>query len=304
MPSVRKLSIYPSSMTSVEWADIAPAVRNTAFFSATVEDERVLAALLNLVTKGAKDGSNTASLVDEALQMLENISLDPDARAGESFRDSFETLYDVNRLKLIFRTQNELSHGYSQMCDEFSNISLQLNPGWRFVRQPGAKEEQKRLDHVRHEGAVRLKTDTQFWKDRNRHEIGGFGNPFGPWGYNSWMRTEPVGREECERLGLLKPNEKLAVPAEYAQYGLADTIKGLGAAGVADLNAEQQKRIVDRCAEEGFTVQRGEDALQVLPGAALSKLEEKALDEWAEREMRRLMQMSEDDILRELMGEE
>ncbi len=118
------------------------------------------------------------------------------------------------------------------------------------------------------------------------------------------MRTEPIDREECEKLGLLKQGERLEVPAEYAQYGLADTLKGLGSAGVADLNTEQQKRIVDRCAEEGIAVQRGEDALQVLPDAFLSKLEEKALDEWAEREMRRLMQMSEDDILRELMGED
>ena len=303
MPSSRKLSLYPSAMTSAEWADIAPAVRNTAFFSATVEDERILAALLELVSKGEKEGSSAAGLIDQALQMLESISLDPAARAGESFQDSFETLYDVNRLKLIFRTQNELAHGYSQLCDEMSNMSLQLNPGWRFVRQPGAKENQKRRDHVLHEGAVRLKTDTEFWKERNRPEIGGFGNPFGPWGFNSWMRTEPVDREECEKLGLLKQGERLKVPAEYTQYGLADTLKGLGSAGASDLNTEQQKRIVDRCAEEGITVQQEKDALQVLPGAALSKLEEKALEEWAEREMQRLMQMSDDDILRELMGE-
>jgi hypothetical protein len=295
-------------MTSAEWADIEPAVRNAAFFSATVEDERLLEALFKLVEKGGEKGMSSAALVDEALQMLENISLDPVARSADTFQDSFETLYDVNRLKLIFRTQNELAHGYSQLCDELSNISLQTYPGWRFVRQPGAKEDQKRPDHVRHENAVRLKTDTAFWLARNSKEQGGFGNPYGPWGFNSWMRTEPVDRETCEKLGLIKPGERMQIPSEYSQWGIAPTVQSMGKAGVSDLPQERQDRIIHRCEDEGINVQPGDrQSLQIVPNSTndpLNKLDDMTLEAWAEQEMQRLMQMDDDDILRELLGEE
>lgn len=74
---------------------------------------------------------------------------------------------------------------------------------------------------------------------------------------------------------------------EYAQYKHADTLNGLGSAGVSDLNTKQQKRIVASCDEEGITVQQ-----------------EKALEEWAASEMQRLMQISDEAILRELLGDE
>lgn len=309
MPEPRKLTLYPSSMTSAEWSEVEPAVRNSAFFSATVEDERLLSSLQKLVEKGIAEGWSMQNFVDEALRMLDNISLDPDARAGDTFREDFETLYNVDRLRLIFRTQTELAAGYAQFCKEFSPISLQVYPGWKFVRQPGAKEEHKRFDHVRTENFIRLKTDIKFWLRRNRAEIGGFGNPYTPWGFNSWMRTNRVSREACEKLGLLKPGEKVTVPAEYAKWGIGNAVQSMGRAGVSDLSEEQQKRVVDRCAEEGITVQKVDDkTLQVTPDKdnpedPLTQLDEKALDAWAEAELDKLTNMSDEDLMKELLGE-
>lgn len=308
MAASRQLSLYPSSMTTAEWADIEPAVRNSAFFSATVEDERLLAALQKLVETGLSEGWSTAVFIDNALQMLENISLDPEARTAETFREDFETLYDSQRLRLIFQTQAELAHGYKQFQEAFSPMSLQVYPGWKFVRQPGAKEEYKRFDHVRTENFIRLKTDLKFWLRRNRREIGGFENPYTPWGFNSKMRTQPVNRKTCEELGLLKKGQKVVIPAEYSQWGISTAVQGMGKAGAADLSSEQKNNVKKRCQDEGIKVEEKDNTLQIIPDKenpedTLTQLQEKEANAWLEDEMRRLNELSAEELLNELLNE-
>lgn len=309
MPSSRQLSLYPSSMTSAEWSEIEPAVRNTAFFSATVEDERMLGALQKLVEQGIEEGWSPAAFVDNALQMLEQISLDPEARKAETFQDSFNTLYDPKRLRLIFRTQNSLAAGYRNFQKDFSPYQLQAYPGWKFIRQPGAKEEYKRLDHVITTNRVRLKTDIKFWLRRNRKEIGGFQNPYTPWGFNSYMRTAKVEREQCEKLGLIKPGEKVRIPPEYAQWGISQAVQSMGRAGVSDLTPEQQQNVVDRCKDEGINVTKTDDnTLQVTPDPnnptdPLTELDMKAAEDWVDKEMDRLSKLSDDELLKEILEE-
>ena len=303
------MTLYPSSRTTAEWAEVEPAVRNSAFFSATVEDERLLGAIQALVEKGIEEGWSPASFVDKALQMLENISLDPEATKTETFKGDFEKLYDPTRLRLIFRTQSELAHGYKQFQDDFSDMQLQAYPGWKFVRQPGAKEAYKRADHVTTTNFIRLKTDLKFWLRRNRPEIGGFGNPYTPWGFNSWMRTSRVDRETCEKLNLLKPGQRVVVPPEYAQWGISRVIRSIGRAGSAELTDKQKERIVDRCAEEGIKVEETDNALEVTPDEQnafdeLTRLQEKEAEAWVEEEMKRLAELSAEDLLKELIGED
>lgn len=304
----RKLSLYPSSMSTVEWAEVAPAVRNSAFFSATVEDEHLLAALKKLVDMGEEEGWSPAEFVENALHMMDNIKLDPEAREAETFKDSFNTLYDPKRLRLVFRTQGELAYGYKQLQEEFNGVNLQVYPGWKFVRQAGAKEKQKRVDHVKHENAVRLKTDIQFWLDRNSFDQGGFGNPYAPWGFNSWMRSQPVNRKTCEELGLLKKGQKMEIPAAYAEWGISSAIKSIGRAGTANLTPEQQQNVIERCAEDGIKVEASDGMLQVMPDSnkqedELLKLQEMETEAWIEDEMKRMEDMSAEDLLKEILGE-
>lgn len=282
---VQGLSLYPSARASAEWADVAPSVRNVSFFSACVEDERVLAAVRELVAKGIEAGWRTAEFVYEAENALDALRAYPPADAGDQFSESIDTLNDYNRLRLIFRTHNELAHGYAQFCEAFAPYDLTMNPGWRFERQEGAKEDQKRQDHVDHEGAVRLKTDLEFWLDRNRPEIGGFGNPYGPWGYNSFCYTEPVSREVCEALGLLRPGEQLTIPPALAEWNLPNVLQQMGTAGTRALDAVAVERIINRCAEEqGFTVafDKEEAVLQIQPeeGTPLGALTNETFDAW------------------------
>lgn len=261
MPTERRITelpLYPSSNTTADWNTVSAAVRNNSFFSACVEDERLLGALQRLVGEAAENGWSVGSFIDEALQLLDAIATDPETVKDDKFRESFDILYDVERLRLIYLTQWELSDGYRRFSEAFEPYKLYAYPAWEFHRQPGAKEENKRSDHVQHEGEIRLKTDIAYWLDRNRPEIGGFGNPYGPWGFNSWMRELPVRRREAEALGLIQPGEKLTVPPGLAEWGMPQAIDGMGRAGASDLTPEQQQRVIDRCDEQGIKVVREE----------------------------------------------
>ena len=295
---VGQLQLFPSSRTSAEWSMVSAAVRNNAFFSACIEDERLLSALQKLVDQAIDDGWSVGGFIDEALQELDMIALDAEKQKDETFQDNFKRLYDSERLRLIYMTQMQLSNGYRLFSEAFDPYQLNVYPAWKFHRQPGAKEEYKRKDHVDHEGEIRLKTDIEYWLARNRSEIGGFGNPYGPWGFNSWMRELPVDREKAEKIGLLKRGEKLSIPPALAEWNLPQAIQQVGKQGVSDLTPEQRQNVITRCADEGITVaQPTENTLQVVPAAdspddPLAALDAAVVDAWVTQQVHDIAEQS------------
>ena len=60
--------------------------------------------------------------------------------------------------------------------------------------------------------------DVEYWADyQNDPEIGGFGQPYAPFGFNSYMDTEDVGRSEAIRRELMAPGDSVATPAAIAE---------------------------------------------------------------------------------------
>lgn len=291
---VKSLKLFPSARESAEWNQVDPAIRATSFFSACVEDERILQSLQKMVQQAMEEGLSMQEFVKQALDMLDFIRVEPPEGEEEKqkFKYSLDTLYDPERLRLIYRTQEQLAHGYAEFCAAYERDWLDEFPAWQFVRQPGAKEDQKRPDHVAHEGDIRLKSDIQYWLDRNSFDQGGFGNPYGPWGYNSWMRTFDVDRETCEMLGLLKKGERVQVPQELANWNLPGLVQQLGTASVAELEDEAVDHIIERCEAVGFKVQRkkenGKKELSVdmgRRGDVFGELAELTFDAWMDEEL-------------------
>ena len=293
---VGKLKLYPSARTSAEWNMVDPAVKATSFFSACVEDERVLAGLQSVVQQAMEEGMSMQDFVDEALSMLDFIRIVPpdDEEEKKRFKFSIDTLYNPKRLRLIYRTQEQLAHGYKAFCEAFDPEWLDMFPAWEFVRQPGAVESQKRPDHVKHEGAIELKTNMQFWLDRNSFDQGGFGNPYGPWGFNSFMRTFDVDRETAEALGLIAPGEAVQVPAELAEWNLPNMLKQAGSTSTKELDDTALENIWRKCEEEGVGVEWQADAevMSVAPteGSALGKLSSATFEAWLNEDLSKLFE--------------
>lgn len=260
----------PSPMSSAEWAAVDPRVRLYSFFSARVEDEHLLDGLRKLCEQAMREGWTDQEFARLAREWVERCqdplgehreaknNMSPEER--EAYENDVRNLDSRARLELIIRTQRAIAAGYDQFLRGMRPQMLAAYPAWRFVRQDGAREEYKRADHVAHENEVRLKTDFAFWLDRNREEIGGFGFPHAPFGFNSWMRLVPVSRRECEKIGLLKPGERVEVSAEdKARYGITDDgAVPAPSVSVADVSDEGKEAVKRDTEEEGGEVVPGD----------------------------------------------
>lgn len=237
-----KRSVVGSMLRSDQWSRMPTAIREGSFFSATIQDARFLQEAKGLITSflqnsrekvigsdgkermALKVGSR-ADFIDQARTFAIERGLGP---LDPQDKGTILDIQSEQRLALIFDTQTKAAndHGYWQqgqdpdVLDEF--------PAQRFIRVLEVKAPRER--HQMFEGEVRLKSDLEFWLSMNDPEFGGFGVPWGPWGFNSGMDVEDVDRAEAESLGLLEPGAKV----EPVEQELNDTL----AAGVRSLDPD------------------------------------------------------------------
>lgn len=204
-----------SQLTSQEWSQVPLALRERAFFSATVENVRFLQrskdALGDFLTSAREevtlaDGTKTMALKTGSraqfiaqmreLAIKEGMGpLDPKDAGG------LKDIRSEQRLGLIFDVQTQAAQQYGSWKQGMDPDVLNEFPAQRFIREVDVRAP--RIIHLQNEGVVRLKTDLEWWRGMNSPAIGGFGVPWGPWGFNSGMGVEDVDRDEAEALGLL-----------------------------------------------------------------------------------------------------
>ena len=274
------LKLTPSPFNTRDWARVDAKIRAGAFFSATIEDERLLEGLRSLCQAGINEGWQESEFIHLAKRWMSDNGYNGQSERVQTLTPEESIAYENNvrfidsraRLKLIFRTQAEMAAGATQYARDMEPRMLYLSPGWRFVRRQGAKTF--RDDHVEHENEVRLKTDEAYWLARNDPEFGGFNIPHAPFGFNSWMWLSPASRQECVQAGCMtaeeaamKPKEWLALqkeqsapaPAERYETAKADVVAQAVQRTLAERSAKQlpeysRKRIIQRNAEHGIPV--------------------------------------------------
>lgn len=248
-PIARKLS-------SKQWAAMPTAIRERAYFTSNVESMKFLnksKKMLEDYLSGARETVTTpdgrkvtalkkASRADFIYKMqklaketgLGNI-LPPGTDMSRDLITRMKDVASESRLKLIFDTQTQQAQAYGYYKQGQDPAILDAYPAQRFIRA-----EQRKVPrplHERNRNEVRRKDDMEFWLRMNNQSIGGFGVPFGPWGFNSGMDVEDVRRDEAIRLGLIEKNEQVLPPDDTFN-------KGLKAA--ADVEAEFLEKFMDK----------------------------------------------------------
>jgi len=220
-----------SPMTSREWQAVAPVIRQRSFFSATIDKVRVLTTYQRTIAdwmEGAVEevdgpfGKQTAYKIGGAADFRQQASeylvreglVTPEELGDKSMRNIAST----QRLDLVFNTNIEQAQTLATWKSQTQDPDyINRFPAARFVRRPGATI--KRPRHVAAENEVHRWDDFAFWLFQNAEDIGGFGVPWGPFGFNSYMVQQPVGRKEAERLGLVRPGEVIR-PVNAATFGI------------------------------------------------------------------------------------
>lgn len=226
----RKVS--PGSFNSQEWQSVAPAIRQRSFFSATITSARVLHRMRSMLldwqsgavetittpsgaTETAFKETGLAKFRERAAELLISEGL---ATPADFKRESIQNVISASRLKLIFNTNTAQAQDFAIYQQRVADPTrINRFPAAEFVRTPGAKLP--RPLHVANQGQIRRFDDIQFWLQMNSPDIGGFGVPWGPWGFNSYMTTFPVSRKRAEALGLVKPGERV-MPPDLTQFGV------------------------------------------------------------------------------------
>lgn len=221
-----------SRLTSKQWAELSSAIRDRSFFSSRVASARFLSyakkQLVDFLEGKTEDVFSPEGMPSKAfkvggradfVKLIQDLALeegmgDPLPNGlGRGQRGLIPEITDLatnRRLKLIYDANIQSAYGYANFEASVDPSVTNAYPAWRFVRV-GWVETPRPL-HQQNEGQVRLKDDTKFWLEMNNKDIGGFQVPHGPWGFNSQMDVEEVGRREAVSLGLIKKDEKIKSP--------------------------------------------------------------------------------------------
>lgn len=237
-----------SKLNSREWADVPVALRERAFFSSRVESSRFLQssrdALRDFLSSAREkvtlpNGTETTALkvgsrADFVMQMRElAIREGMGDLVPEEKRGGLEDITSRRRLETIFDTQTISAWEYGNWKQGQDPDVIDEFPAQRFIRERDVKKP--RPIHQSNEGVVRRKDDLEFWTAMNSESFGGFGVPWGPWGFGSGMGTEDVDRSTAEQIGLVSPDEVVQPYEKQFNDGLKASVTGLDSDIVAKL---------------------------------------------------------------------
>jgi len=202
-------TLVASGIDSARWESVRAGLRDRAFFSATVEDVRVLGAFRAPAARlaaGETDPSLARIATRDALTAAGYRPPDAEDQGPGGIRN----LLNQRRLDLILKTNVQQARGWAQFMEGTTPGALLAYPAQRLVRV-----RQRRMprdwtarwkeagDAVGWQGACRdefvaLKL-SPIWAELSR-----FGTPYPPFDFNSGMGVEDVGRRKARELGLLE----------------------------------------------------------------------------------------------------
>ena len=202
-------ALVGSGLDSRQWSAVQAGLRDRAFFSATVEDVRVLGAFRDAAARlaaGETDPSSARIAMRDALTAAGYRPPDAEDRGPGGIRN----LMNERRLDLILKTNVQQARGWAQYMEGTTQGALLAYPAQRLVRV-----RQRRMprdwtarwkdagDAVGWQGACRdefvaLKL-SPIWVQLSR-----FGTPYPPFDFNSGMGVEDVGKRKARELGLLE----------------------------------------------------------------------------------------------------
>ena len=250
-------------LSSKQWAAMPTQIRERAYFTSNVESMKFLNRSQKMIKdylSGARemvttpDGRRVSALkktsradfVYEMQKLAKQTGMGNVLPPGEDMsRDMITRTKDIaseTRLKLIFDTQTQQAQSYGYYKQGQDPAILDAYPAQRFIRA-----EQRKVPrplHKKNRNEVRRKDDMEFWLRMNDQSIGGFGVPFGPWGFNSGMDVEDVRRDKAIQMGLIAKNEQVLPPDDTFN-------KGLKAA--ADVEPEFLKKFLDKMGKDAYT---------------------------------------------------
>ena len=210
--------LLPTTLTSRELRGLSDAVKRQAVFSAQVADIRHLESTRNVLAQ-ILDGELSESEGRRELERLTDESL------------------GTSRVELIVDTVTKLASGYARLVADNDPDVVDAFPAWELYRvgerkQPrdwderwttacNAAGDEDALAVYESTGRMIALKDSGVWESLGDSDLfdDALDVNYPPFYFNSGMiGVENIVREECERLGLLDPNDKVG-GADIGEFG-------------------------------------------------------------------------------------
>lgn len=243
--ALRRERLLPTSLTAAEIERLESSLRNELFFSARVQDSRILStfkALLDQIvdppTGQPGEYMDTPMFMRKARGFLGYIGYDPEPGTEGSIQD----LRSDARLQLIAQTKVRMARGRGQHIQANDPDVIDAFPAQELYRL-------RSVEHPRGEtGGDQYSAGSgyggtywpELWRSNGGRFYGGgrmialkadpiwsaisrFGQPYPPFDYRSGMSVRAVNRGLAIKFGLLKPGQKAdPSPVEYSTKPEAD----------------------------------------------------------------------------------
>lgn len=225
--AMRGKRIMPTALSSAELSAMAAEVRARALFSARTanaeylqEVKDVLEGILNPHTETRADGSQATVGMDIAearLRLKDAHDRIQFYQPEEGERGTIKDLRSDARLNLILRTNVDMAYNYGSFMQGMAEGAVDAFPGQELVRWEERQQHRDWADRWRGAGGTvyagsgldgrgRLiaRKDDPIWT-----AISAFGLPYPPFDFNSGVGVRDVSYEECIRLGVMEPGERV-----------------------------------------------------------------------------------------------
>ena len=241
----------PADWNASMWQEQEPDFQTQAFFASRVENARFLdrsqgfifdylAKVRETIVK--PDGTSVTALQvsdrEHFVKRMRDFMIAEGMAKHEEFKGvnqkDVTDIRSLARLRLIFDTNVRQAYGFGQWKQGMTPAALRAFPAARLIRDRGVKEPRPR--HQYNLGEVLLKTDRRWAEYHNARDIGGFGVPWGPYGFNSGVTQEDVSKSEARALGL-NVDSVAPVPAKITD-GTEASVRKMDPAIKAKLLAE------------------------------------------------------------------
>ena len=196
---LRRKQNLPTELTTRQMELLDCQIRERAFWSATVNNARVVQTMhaVSTALAGGKISASDARLT--IAKMLEKQGYEPADGTKGSIRD----LTTMRRQNLILQTNLEMARGYAHHAEAQEDLDLypcQELVRTRSVRVPRNWEERWRSAGGKFfNGRMIAEINSPIWRKISR-----FGLPYPPFDFNSGMGVEPVRRDEAINLGAIE----------------------------------------------------------------------------------------------------
>ncbi len=226
-------------MNTAAWQELPVAIRQRAFFSATLTSAKLAQAMQDYIadflsekreTNENGESFLTAQGRDEFVAKFSELlhkegfgRIAPDGSIDPHINhNSLRDLRSARRLQLIFDTQTTAAYSYARYLEGQDEDVLDVFPCSRFIRVHPVTTP--RPYHQAALGQIRRKDDLKFWLSLNRD----FGVPWAPWGFNSGCDVEDVDRDEAIEAGIIKETETVKPVIEDFNKELEASVANLG----------------------------------------------------------------------------